>query len=206
MASDQSKPRRGWFRFSLRSMLLALTLLCIWLGILASRASDQRQAVAAIRALGGRVLYDYQMPGSGAPNDSNWLRGIMQHDFFANVVFVGLIGTDATNADLVHLQRLRKLEGLSLVGTDLTDESLAQVAACTNLKTLDLRLTETTDAGLVHLQRLVKLQSLDISLLPLTPEGVDALRKALPNAQILRNVEIFDPVLIQLRSPPVIEQ
>ena len=48
--------KRRWFRFSLRTMLLATTMLCIWLGWKINAAREQRQAVAAVRELGGHDI------------------------------------------------------------------------------------------------------------------------------------------------------
>ena len=48
---NPSKPRRRWFQFSLRTLLVLVTVLCVWLAMTAERARKQRKAVAAIRAL-----------------------------------------------------------------------------------------------------------------------------------------------------------
>jgi len=51
------KPTRRWFQYSLRSFLVVLTALAVWLGIVVNSAREQREAVKAIEALGGQVLY-----------------------------------------------------------------------------------------------------------------------------------------------------
>ena len=38
-----SKPRRHWFRFSLRTMMVAIALICVWLGVISYRANKQKQ-------------------------------------------------------------------------------------------------------------------------------------------------------------------
>ena len=40
--------RRRWLRFSLRTFLLVLTGLCIWLGVNVNQAQQQKEAVAAL--------------------------------------------------------------------------------------------------------------------------------------------------------------
>lgn len=40
--------------------MIAVTLLCVWLGVVCNRANRQRRAVEAIVEAGGQVLYDYQ--------------------------------------------------------------------------------------------------------------------------------------------------
>ena len=52
---NPSKPRRRWFQYSLRTLLVLVTVLCVWLGVTVNRARKQREAVAAIQELGGTV-------------------------------------------------------------------------------------------------------------------------------------------------------
>jgi len=47
-----------WFRFSLRTLLLLIAALCVWLGIQVNAARRQKDAVAAILNTGGAVHYD----------------------------------------------------------------------------------------------------------------------------------------------------
>jgi Leucine Rich repeat len=48
------------FRFGLRTLLVVMTLLCIWLAIEVNAVRRQKEAVEAILATGGSVWYDYQ--------------------------------------------------------------------------------------------------------------------------------------------------
>jgi hypothetical protein len=41
-------PRRRWFRISLRTLLLLVTVLCIWLGVKVNLARRQKEAIAAL--------------------------------------------------------------------------------------------------------------------------------------------------------------
>jgi len=175
---------------------------CVLMGITAKRAREQKQAVETIREAGGRVTYDYQLTGSVKPSISEWLRELIGDDYFARVVFVGLLGSSGTDAVLVHLEGLTDLRGLSLLGTEVTDAGLAHVGACTNLETLDLRLTSITNNGLVHLKRLTKLRKLDLSHSPVTEVGIVALRKNLPEVEIRRDRGI-DTSPIPKRLPAV---
>ena len=60
--------RRRWFRFSLRMLLVVVTVLCVWLAIKVNAARRQKEAVAAILSAGGTVNYDYQLkPWPTAP-------------------------------------------------------------------------------------------------------------------------------------------
>lgn len=64
MKSPLSPVKRA-FRYSLRLVLLAMTMCCVFLGIEANRIAKQRRAVAAILAAGGRVVYEHKTRISG---------------------------------------------------------------------------------------------------------------------------------------------
>ena len=53
MSNNHSK--RRFFRYSLRTLFLVVTVFCILMGTVVKRARDQRLVVAAIRAVGGAV-------------------------------------------------------------------------------------------------------------------------------------------------------
>ena len=53
-------PRRRWFRLSLRGLMILILIIACGIGWKVSRDRSERQAVEAIRAAGGMVLYDYQ--------------------------------------------------------------------------------------------------------------------------------------------------
>ena len=67
MSDTTSKPaapaklRRRWLQFSLRTMLAAVALTSLWLGVTSFRANKQKRAVELIKKAGGFVLYDYQV-------------------------------------------------------------------------------------------------------------------------------------------------
>jgi hypothetical protein len=55
------KPKRRWFQFSLRALLVFVTLcaiVCSWLTVKLQQAKRQREAVAEFEKLGGAVFYD----------------------------------------------------------------------------------------------------------------------------------------------------
>src|SRR5262245_19997517 len=60
--TDTPTAKRRWLRFSLRTMLLLITALCIWLGYQVNAARRQREALAAIARAGGTVYFDRRTP------------------------------------------------------------------------------------------------------------------------------------------------
>jgi Leucine-rich repeat (LRR) protein len=90
----------------------------------------------------------------------------------------------------VHLQGLKKLEGLYLGFTDITDAGLVHLKGMTWLKRLSLMNTSLaaniTDAGLVHLKALNNLTHLHLEGTKITAAGMAELQKALPNCEIDR--------------------
>ena len=59
-ARHVSRPWRRFLRFSVRGMIVVVLLIGVWMGWLVRNTRIQREAIAAIRKAGGRVLYDWQ--------------------------------------------------------------------------------------------------------------------------------------------------
>ena len=92
-----------------------------------------------------------------------------------------------TDPGLAHLKGLKELRTLYLHRTQVTDTGLAHLKRLRELQTLDLGETQITDAGLAHLKGLKELQILGLrGCEQVTKEGLTDLRKALPNATIMR--------------------
>ena len=105
-----------------------------------------------------------------------------------------LVSIPLTDACLVHLQALPRLENLSLAGNLITDQGLSQIAAMRNLKVLNLSATEVSDAGLVHLEGMRNLERVDLGATRVTKEGIAQLRLARPDLSI------------ELETEPAVEQ
>ena len=70
--NDKPKPKRRWFRFSLRILLPFVTFASAgfgWLGMKMRQAEQRRVTVEAIRKLGGDVEYDYERASDGSRFD-----------------------------------------------------------------------------------------------------------------------------------------
>jgi hypothetical protein len=103
-AIQEMNPTRRWLQYSLRSFLILLTALAVWLGIIVKRAAEQREAVKAIEALGGRVTYDWKLSGFEGcsvglprgplpePRGPRWLRWLVGDEYFQEVRLVKFAG------------------------------------------------------------------------------------------------------------------
>jgi len=60
--ADTPKPKRRWYQYSLRTLLLFMLLASIglsWLAVKLKQAREQKEAVRAIEEAGGWVIHDY---------------------------------------------------------------------------------------------------------------------------------------------------
>lgn len=154
-------PKRHWYQFSLRTLLVVVLLVSVgmsWLTVRMQRVRKQREVINAVWELGGWVYGE-----AAEPSDQTWLRESLGSVFFPNVVDVRLAGTTVTDAGLEQLRVFAGLQELGLSGTQVTDAGLEHLKGMTRLQTLYLHDTQVTDAGLEHLRGLNNLSVLTIS-------------------------------------------
>ncbi|MHC4406471.1 MAG: leucine-rich repeat domain-containing protein [Planctomycetota bacterium] len=167
------KRRRRRFQFTIRSLLVLMTVFALWLGFEVSRARRQQKAVETILKLGGRVTYDWEVAGDSYGRSGRakpierpgpaWLRSWLGDHYFDTVVQVGLHGRPVTDDDMAALGGLTELEYLTVSSADITDRGLAHLRGLTKLRHLWLNSTRITDAGLRHLSEMQNLQSLYVA-------------------------------------------
>ena len=145
------------------------------------RSEAEKKAIAAIKKLGGTVTVDEKKPGKP--------------------VTVILVKSKITDAGLVHLKYLTKLQNLYLGGSSVTDAGLVHLKGLTKLQELTLGETKITDAGLVHLKRLTKLKLLDLAFTKVSDAGLVHL-KGLTNLQglYLSDTKVTDAGLVHLKG------
>jgi hypothetical protein len=120
-------------QFRLRTLLIGIGLVALWLGWSVNSASRQRRAVREILDRGGIVFYDYQLargsierlPDAVSPHPK-WLRWLLGDDYFHDVVWAGFDKT-ATNDDFAIFERLPKLRAVLSCGGHVTDAGLAHL-------------------------------------------------------------------------------
>jgi hypothetical protein len=160
---------RRWFRFSLRTMLVAITLLCIWLGVTASRANRQRKAVETIRSYRAYVRYDYEMADNGwevrrdnpLPPGPVWLRNLIGIDYFATAVNVCMDhGNDVNDDSISALAELSEVRRIDIEGANVTDPVMAKLKGLKQLRDLIVIRSSVTESGWECLEHLTRLKSL----------------------------------------------
>ncbi len=90
--------KRSWFRYSLRTFLVILTLFAVWLGVQVHRARQTRLAIDAIEELRGQINYVHERITSGGFGfDSSaklpgpaWLRELIGNEYFLDVSIIQL--------------------------------------------------------------------------------------------------------------------
>ena len=114
------KPKRRWAQFSLATLLVVVALLCVGLRLVVVPAENQRRAVVAIQALGGRVDYA-RIDQATEAFPRRFLRRWLLGDYFDAVRDVHLTRAQDTDAGLAHLRDLTGLQELHVDGTQVTD-------------------------------------------------------------------------------------
>src|SRR5688500_15247675 len=137
------RKRRRLFSFTLRTLLIAMTVFGVWLGWRIQRANRQREAVKAIQAhSGGPVCYGFmystqqQSYWVGVPPPApRWLIDLVGIDFLHNVETANLTKWDqydiveSSPPDLAaRLEYLPHLKTLSLQGDQASDSVFASIA------------------------------------------------------------------------------
>ena len=185
IAGSVSRDWRKYLRFNLRGLVVLVFLTGAGLGWAVHSARVQRNAVAAIQGAGGSVLYDWQrdIANPGKRWVPKWLVDRVGVDYFGHVIQVTLFER-ASDAELLHVGNLSRLEHLSLFGPAVTDTGLANLKELTRLRTLNLQGTNVTDVGLEHLSGLTGLQRLYLHNTRVTGSGLVHLRR-LTDLQVL---------------------
>jgi hypothetical protein len=179
---------KRFLRFRLRTLFVAVTLLCLFLGWQVHAARRQAAAAEAIRRLGGWVYYDFQIVNDKFdPKGKSWTPAWMQRglgiDFVHPVVTVNLVYNDdgpqrienrqLTDEGLKHVAAFRGLEMLLLKGDQATDEGLRHLKGLRKLRRLYMwDAKKVSDQGISHLQSLRKMTYVHCGLGQLTDESL----------------------------------
>ena len=200
-------------------MVLMVVFACLfsWLATKIKRARDERQAVTAIRAMGGTVAYSHAPvppPRSSAvqpdPPGPKWLRWMLGEHFFAHVELVyfppgsndddlrylddlrhvsslHLRGSVSTPAGRAPIWKHRELKQLELNSSSITDAEIPRLATLTNLEYLGLTNTRISDRAIEVLKQLPSLRRCDLGGTHVSRRAVDAMRPRRRSSGVAKN-------------------
>jgi hypothetical protein len=189
------KPTRLRFQFSLRTLLVLITLsavLCssVAVGVKMRQVNREREVEATVKRWHGQVVWS-------EPSGPTWLLSLLGGDCVGHIetvsigyphVYDSILGvqTPITDAGLEQLKGLSRLRKLRLDENRITDARLEQLKDLGQLEELSLCGNPITDAGLEQLRSLGRLQQLLLIETKCTDAGIKELQKALPNCKIYR--------------------
>jgi hypothetical protein len=197
----------GYRRFSLRTLVIVMTALTLWIGYASYRANRQRQAVETLQRQGAQVRYAHEysfdarhepVPRGEAKNASppgpDWLRGVVgEHHFIRPLVLWHV----KDPAPLVELPGVEEIYGLQL-----DDREAPHLRRLSQLKVLMLNKMSTVSdfEFLAELPELVHFSANHVAF-----DDEDAAHlKRLPNLGWLQlgGTRIGDAGLAELRHVP----
>jgi Ran GTPase-activating protein (RanGAP) involved in mRNA processing and transport len=199
--STTERKHRRWFSYSLKTLLLVVTVLCVLLCWKLQAVNKQRQAVSAIRKVGGDVIYDFE-------KEPHWLARFVGIDFLHDVIDVRIHinseGPQDIHSIFPYLSQLRRLKILSIYDGIFKDEDLRYLAGLTDLVSVELYSNSITGDGFKYLTDQNKLTFLELHDNPITDKSLSAIA-SLPSLTWLSLSEcaLTDdclPTLIQMKS------
>lgn len=172
-ATSKDHPRRSrrWLQFSLRTFLLVVAALAVWLGIEANQARKQKEAIDRILSLGGSIAFDFQVSiHEGKPFDPNtvppgptWLRRLIPSEYLDEVTAVNFVRSPVSDSDLEVLEHLPRVEQVVISECEnVTGTGFSYLTGLENLRLLNIHATPVTDDGLSQVKELRRLERLQI--------------------------------------------
>ncbi len=167
--TTRSKRRR--FRFSLRTLLIVMLVLCLplaWVGTVLERTRQQK-----------KILKQFEERATYVKFRQGYVVELNLGGYRTNGK-----GLFASRADLIHLKYLTRLECLFLYSPHVIDEDLAHLRHLSRREQLRLNTPHVTDAGMLHVREIAALRRLELVHANLSDSSLDNL-KAMTNLERL---------------------
>lgn len=225
-SATMARMKSRWFRFSLRTLLLLIAALCVWLGIQVNAAQRQKRAVDALQQGGVGIFFDYYWEiDANDPEISilkhnpvqpgpAWLRKLIGDEYFREVVGVSLNNQcSITESEFSQVAKLPKINSVALHeakitsnGTGITrpvkDSDFVVLENLNQLRDLYLTGADVEDIGLAALLKSARsLKNLTIIDSPINDAGMGQIGKLTELKHLtLQNIRITDSGLSHLRN------
>jgi hypothetical protein len=153
--STAPRKRRWCLSYSLRALLVLITIFGIWLGIKVDQARRQKQAVDTLRTFGAGFWYEHQRTDEGLFDGRielavpTWARELCGDDFFQTVTGF-------------YIRRRVGKDRMRTLPPAIADEDLKCLADLPHLEWLEIERTPITDAGLAHLRHPERLRGVSL--------------------------------------------
>jgi len=202
--------RRFRFRFSVRTLLVATTVLGALLGLVGNEVNRlrlHRQAEGKVHELGGRC--GSVTNGSYEPSWGPWWCPVIKDDAYADYQIVWFTSTSnegLKDDDLAVLKHFPGLEELELYAPLITDQAIDHLRGIKSLRELSLYQTQVTGRGLKGLSG-IPLEKLVLCGPDVTDETMEALA-AFPGLRkmIISETSVTDVGLANLKYVPHLEK
>jgi Leucine-rich repeat (LRR) protein len=177
-------------KYSLRSLLIAITLFALWMSFQAYKVGKVRRAKEFISQRGGMIINEHEWDGKKYdPNAAHQvpkvIREALGDEWVVTPIYITLHSRKIKDEDLLTLLQFESLEALDLGNTGISDEALRHVVQLPNLRTLKISFNpKITDDGLAIISELSSLEYLTILKTSISETGLLSL-KSLPSLRVL---------------------
>ena len=208
MQAGKGTARLRWNRFTIRAMLVGVTLLGVCLAVFAATARRRREVnallqfddasvfalygeyeysppinIGGILMLGGQRLHGFSLQGTPSRWEEFWTSILGVHAM-TEVSMVYWETPQVADSDLKLLERFPELKELYLSNATITDAAIEHLLELKQLVVLDISNTGISRSGLQRLSTCRKLRELGLHGMQIDEEDVRQLENSLPNCAV----------------------
>lgn len=172
-------PKRRWFQFRLRTLLIIVLVLSLplsWFAWKMEKARRQRTTIIEIESLGGRVIYDWQADlhhwDAMQRPDHSWQRRLFGDDFCDQAYSATLRGPEFFDSRLDLLKGLDGLKWVIVRDARVMGSGLASLRGIACLEGVSVDNCPLTDDGLKHLQECSDLECVCLRKTEISGDGL----------------------------------
>lgn len=193
--------------FSLRTLLLVLTAVCIGCGLFARYVHLRRCAMEVVVQRNGVLRL---RSSDGNTQAITYGQPVSFFNALQSVHLIDLLGTEITDNDMLALSvlsetrvlsignsqqvtdrsidscvKMKRLMSLTVRNTSVSDKGIAPLASLHELRELDISGTAVSDASVVEISKLGSLQYLHLRSSDISSKGAARISKSIPGVAIL---------------------